>query len=57
VQNAVKIYLRPQRHTVIGAIAPELASWFAHILTEPLPENITEILQRLDAKSSAEQQT
>jgi hypothetical protein len=52
VQNAVKIYLPPGRHPVISAIAPELASRFAHILTEPLPENITALLQRLDAKLS-----
>ena len=50
MQNAVKIYLPPGRHPVISAIAPELASRFAHILTEPLPENITAFLQRLDAK-------
>jgi len=54
MQNAVQIYLAPGRHPVISAIAPELASRFAHILTEPLPENITALLQRLDAKSSAE---
>jgi hypothetical protein len=53
MQNAGKIYLTPGRHPVISAIAPELASRF-HLLTEPLPENITALLQRLDAKLSAE---
>ena len=54
MQNAVKIYLPPGRHPVISAIAPELASRFAHILTEPLPENLAALLQQLDAKLSAE---
>jgi len=55
VQNAAKIYLAPGRHPVISAIAPELASRFAHILTEPLPENLAALLQQLDAKLSAAQ--
>jgi hypothetical protein len=54
VQNAAQIYLAPGRHPVISAIAPELASRFAHILTEPLPENLAALLQQLDAKLSAE---
>lgn len=54
VQIAVKIYLSPGRHPVISAIAPELASRSAHILTEPLPEKITALLQQLDAKLCAE---
>jgi hypothetical protein len=55
VQNAAQIYLAPGRHPVISAIAPELASCFAHILTEPLPENLAALLQQLDAKLSAAQ--
>jgi hypothetical protein len=54
MKNAVNIYLPPGRHPVISAIAPELESRFAHILTEPFPENITALLQRLDARLSAE---
>jgi hypothetical protein len=54
VQIAAKIYLAPGRHPVISAIAPELASGYAHILTEPLPENLAALLQQLDAKLSAE---
>ena len=54
VQNAVKIYLPPGRHPVISAIAPGLASRFAHILTEPLPENLAALLQQLHAKLPAE---
>jgi hypothetical protein len=53
VQNAAQIYLAPGRHPVINAIAPELALWYAHILTEPLPENLDALLQQLDAKLSA----
>jgi hypothetical protein len=54
VQNAAQIYLAPGRHPVISAIAPELALRYAHILTEPLPENLAALLQQLDAKLSAE---
>jgi hypothetical protein len=54
MKNAVNIYLLPGPHPVISAIAPELASRFAHILTEPFPENITALLQRIDARLSAE---
>ena len=53
VQNAAQIYLAPRRHPVISAIAPELASSFAHILTEPLPENLAALLRQLDAKLSS----
>jgi hypothetical protein len=54
VQNAAQIYLAPGRHPVISTIAPELALWYAHILAEPLPENLDALLQQLDAKLSAE---
>jgi hypothetical protein len=53
VQKVAQIYLAPGRHPVISAIALELASWSAQMLTEPLPENLAALLQQLDAKSSA----
>jgi hypothetical protein len=42
-------YLVPSgRHAIIDAIAPIVQSWFADTLTEPIPEDLDAILQRMD---------
>ena len=42
-------YLVPSgRHPIIEAIAPEVKSWFADTVAEPIPEELQLILRRLD---------
>jgi hypothetical protein len=42
-------YLVPSgRHPIIEAIAPEVKSWFADIVAEPIPEELQLILRRMD---------
>lgn len=43
-------YLVPSgRHPIIEALAPEVKSWFADTVAEPIPEELAAILQRMDA--------
>jgi hypothetical protein len=37
------------RHPIIEALAPEVKSWFADTIAEPIPEELAAILQRVDA--------
>jgi hypothetical protein len=42
-------YLVPSgRHPIIEAIAPEVKSWFADTVAEPIPEELQLILRRMD---------
>jgi hypothetical protein len=36
------------RHPIIEAIAPEVKSWFADTVAEPIPEELQLILRRMD---------
>ncbi len=46
-------YLAPSgRHIIIDALAPEVQSWFADTVTEPIPERFIAILRRMDAEPS-----
>jgi len=43
--------IRPPRYQVcaiIEALAPEVQSWFADTVTEPIPEELVAILRRMD---------
>ena len=49
----------PPRYLVggyAGALAPGLRSWFANSLTEPIPEALAAIIQRLDRQLSENQE-
>jgi hypothetical protein len=37
------------RHPIIEALAPEVKSWFADTVAEPIPEELQLILRRIDA--------
>jgi len=42
-------YLVPSgRHPIIEALAPEVKSWFADTVAEPIPEELQLILRRMD---------
>jgi hypothetical protein len=42
-------YLVPSgRHPIIEALAPEVKSWFADTVAEPIPEELHLILRRID---------
>jgi hypothetical protein len=42
-------YLVPSgRHPIIEALAPEVKSWFADTVAEPIPEELQLILRRID---------
>jgi hypothetical protein len=42
-------YLVPSgRHPIIEAIAPEVKSWFADTVAEPIPEELQLILRQMD---------
>ena len=43
----------PGRHPIVSAIAPELPSWFADTVPEPISEELAALLRRIDIKSSA----
>jgi len=36
------------RHPIIEALAPEVKSWFADTVAEPIPEELQLILRRMD---------
>jgi hypothetical protein len=36
------------RHPIIEALAPEVKSWFADTVAEPIPEELQLILRRID---------
>ena len=42
-------YLVPSgRHPIIEALAPEVKSWFADTVAQPIPEELQLILRRID---------
>jgi hypothetical protein len=45
MQIAPPRYLVP---AIIDALAPEVQSWFADTVTEPIPEELLAILRRMD---------
>ena len=42
------------RRAIIDAIAPIVQSWFADTLSEPIPEELVAIVQRIDVQSFAD---
>jgi hypothetical protein len=52
MQTAQPRYLAPPgRHAIIDALAPIVQSWFADTLSEPIPEELVAIVQRIDVQS------
>jgi hypothetical protein len=48
MQNAPLRYLAtPGRNATVDALAPVVQSWFADTVTEPIPEALAAILQRM----------
>ena len=55
MQTAQPRYLAPSgRHAIIDALAPIVQSWFADTLSEPIPEELVAIVQRIDVQSLAD---
>jgi hypothetical protein len=55
MQTAQPRYLAPPgRHAIIDALAPIVQSWFADTLSEPIPEELVAIVQRIDVQSFAD---
>ena len=55
MQTAPPRYLAPPgRHAIIDALAPIVQSWFADTLSEPIPEELVAIVQRIDVQSFAD---
>jgi hypothetical protein len=52
-------YLVPSgRHPIVEALAPEVKSWFADTIAEPIPEELAAILQRMvDARAQTPAET
>ena len=45
------------RHRIIEALAPEVKSWFADTVAQPIPEELQLILQRIDTYSERTRST
>ena len=54
MQTAQPRYLAPPGRHVIDALAPIVQSWFADTLSEPIPEELVAIVQRIDVQSFAD---
>jgi hypothetical protein len=44
----------PGRHPIVDALAPIVRSWFADTISEPIPEELVAIIQRIDVESFAD---
>jgi hypothetical protein len=49
--------VRSGRHPIIEAIAPEVKSWFADTVAEPIPEELQLILRRMDTYAESTRST
>jgi hypothetical protein len=43
----------PGRNAIVDALTPMVQSWFAETITEPIPEELAAILQRMDSSTTA----
>ncbi len=47
-------YPAPAERKIIGDLKPQLRSWFADTVAEPVPENMIAIIRQMDTELPAE---
>jgi hypothetical protein len=52
-----RYFARSGRNAIVDALAPDLQSWFADTVTEPIPEELVAILRRMNTNAGIARST